>query len=116
MKISAYVVTLNEEERLPKTLEQLKKVSDEIIVVDSGSTDKTVEIAESFGANVIHNEWVTYCEQKFFAEQQCKNDWVLLIDADEVLSDKLVKEINSLTGNEDFAGYKITIEIGRAHV
>ena len=57
VKISAYIVTLNEEKRLGKTLQALKKVADEIFVIDSGSTDKTQEIAEKYGANFLFHKW-----------------------------------------------------------
>lgn len=107
--LSVYVVTLNEEKRLTKTLKQAQKVADEIIVVDSGSTDKTVEIAQKHNAKVIHNEWKSYCDQKHFAEQQCSNDYVLMLDADEVLSDELVKEIKALKKNPQYNAYRTKI-------
>lgn len=109
MKLSAYVITLNEEKRLKKTLEALKKVADEIIVVDSGSTDKTEEIAHSFDCKFIYNKWVSYCDQKHFAQEQCKNDWVLMVDADEVLSLNLIKEINELKNNFNCDAYNVKI-------
>ena len=108
-KLSVYIVTYNEEKRLERTLKAAQKVADEIIVVDSGSTDKTVEIATKNGAKVIYNEWKTYCDQKHFAQNQCANDWVLLIDADEVLSDDLVEEINKLKSKPLHNAYKIKI-------
>ena len=63
VRLSCYIITFNEEKRLARTLNKIKDVADEIIVVDSGSTDNTVEIAEKDGAKVIFNEWKTYCEQ-----------------------------------------------------
>ncbi len=96
IKISAYIVTLNEELRLEKTLQAVSQVADEIIVVDSGSTDKTEEIAKKYNAEFVFHKWKSYCDQKSFAEQKCSNDWVLLVDADEVLSDNLIKEIKQL--------------------
>lgn len=109
MKLSVYIVTLNEEQRLNRTLIQAAKVADEIIIVDSGSTDNTVNIAHKHGAKVIFHEWESYCKQKHFAEQQCKNDWVLLLDADEVLSDALVAEINNLGNKPKYNAYRIKI-------
>ena len=110
MLLSVYLITKNEEQRLEKTLAQAAKVADEIVVVDSGSTDNTLKIAESFGAKTLHHDWVSYCEQKNFAEQQCANDWVLMLDADEVLSEELVEEINRLkSGEPEFNAYKIKI-------
>ena len=96
MKLSAYVITLNEEIRLEKTLQALSKVADEIIVVDSGSIDKTEEIAKKYNCKFIFHKWVSYSDQKYFAQEQCKNDYVLMIDADEVLSDELIIEITSV--------------------
>lgn len=110
MLLSVYLITKNEEQRLEKTLAQAAKVADEILVVDSGSTDNTLKIAKSFGAKTLHHDWVSYCEQKNFAEQQCANDWVLMLDADEVLSEELVEEINRLkSGEPEFNAYKIKI-------
>lgn len=108
-KLSVYIVTLNKQARLGTTLAAARQVADEIIVVDSGSTDKTCEIAESYGAKVIFHRWVSYCEQKNYAESQCRNDWVLLLDADEVLSPALIKEIKSLPDNPPFNAYKMKI-------
>ena len=109
INLSVYIITLNEEKRLAKTLKQAQKVADEIIVVDSGSTDKTLEIAKKHNAKIIHNDWKSYCEQKYFAETQCTNDYVLMLDADEVLSDKLVKEIKTLKKNPTHNAYRIKI-------
>lgn len=100
MKISAYLVTLNEEQRLEKTLKAVSKVADEIVVVDSGSTDKTEKIARKYKAKFIFHKWKTYCDQKSFAEKKCSNDWVLLVDADEVLSYELIKEIKQFKKSE----------------
>ena len=109
-KLSAYIVTLNEEARLEATLEAVSKVADEVIVVDSGSTDQTESIAKKYGAKFMFNKWETYCKQKSFAEQQCTNDLVLLIDADEVLSAKLITEINKIKQQDTTSdAYKIKI-------
>ncbi len=109
IKLSAYLVTLNEEKRLPKTLKALVEVADEIIVVDSGSTDKTEEIAQSYGAKFMYHPWKNISSQKHFAQNQCSNDWVLSLDADEVLSEKLIREINELKKNPKHNAYKLKI-------
>lgn len=96
LPISAFVICLNEAHRIGATLESLGQVADEIIVVDSGSTDGTPDIAAQYGAKVLHNKWPGYGPQKRFAEDQCTHDWVLNLDADEVLSDKLIEEIQIL--------------------
>ena len=90
--ISVFLITLNEAERLPPTLEALGW-ADEIVVVDSGSTDGTVEIAQAAGARVEHRDFEGYGPQKVFAEKLCTHDWVLNVDADEVVTPELAREI-----------------------
>ncbi len=90
--ISATVIALNEEKDLPRCLESLK-FCDEIILIDSGSTDRTVEVAKKYGAKVIQEPWRGYGAQKNFAMQQAKNEWVLNLDADEVVTTELKNEI-----------------------
>ena len=94
--ISAFIIVKNEEKRLLKTLSALKPWVDEIIVVDSGSTDRTMELARSLGAKVSYNEWRGYGSQKSFAERLCRNLWVLNVDADEVVTPELAAEIQAL--------------------
>ena len=110
MKISVYIITLNEEKRLNNTLQAVSQVADEIIVVDSGSTDKTEEIAKKYNTKFIFHKWISYCDQKYFAQEQCENDWVLMVDADEVLSQELINEIkNFKENNNDYQACKIKI-------
>jgi len=96
LPLSVYYITLNEELRLPESLAMVAGWVDEIIVVDSGSTDRTREIAEAAGARFVHNDWQGFACQKAFAASLCHNDWVLDLDADEVLSDELVGNIKAL--------------------
>jgi glycosyltransferase involved in cell wall biosynthesis len=84
-RLSAAIITKNEEKRLPDCLKSLS-FTEEIIVVDSGSTDKTVQIAQEFGCRVYQEDWKGYGPQKNSALAKCKNDWVLMLDADERLS------------------------------
>jgi glycosyltransferase involved in cell wall biosynthesis len=95
MLLSVAIVTLNEEENLERTLASVRW-ADEIVVVDSGSTDRTIEIARSFGARVIEREWPGFAVQKNFAIQQCSGMWVLSLDADEELTPELQIQIRSL--------------------
>ena len=104
-KLSLYVITLNEEKRLARTLASAKDLVDEIVIVDSGSTDKTLEIAESFGARIIFHKWESYGHQVKFAEEQCRYDWVIRLDADEVISDSLAQEISRIKLNATKDGY-----------
>ena len=99
MNISATIVTLNEERNIARALESLNCV-DEIVVVDSGSTDRTVEMATRRGVRVIQHEWPGYAAQKNFAAASAKHDWILSIDADEALSEELQAEVAQLRGLE----------------
>ena len=108
MKLSVGIITFNEEKILGKTLESVKKIADEIIVVDSNSTDKTVEIAESFGAKVYNETWKGFGPQKNSVIDKCLGEWILLIDADEELSPSLVEKILEIkNGKNEFEVYKI---------
>jgi len=93
--LSVAIVTLNEEETLARTLASVAW-AEEIIVVDSGSTDRTAEIARSFGARVIEREWPGFAAQKNFAIAQCTGTWVLSLDADEELTPELQQELKTL--------------------
>lgn len=97
MQLSVVIITHNEEANIGRTLASVQPlVSDgkgEIIVVDSGSTDRTVEIAKSFGAKVFVEEWKGYAAQKNSAIDKAEGDWILSLDADEEVSAELRKEI-----------------------
>ncbi|HEX5282834.1 MAG TPA: glycosyltransferase family 2 protein [Bryocella sp.] len=93
--LSVAIITLNEEANLARTLESVSW-ADEIIVVDSGSTDRTAEIARDRGARVIDHLWTGFAAQKNFALSQCTGDWVLSLDADEELSTDLQFQMQSL--------------------
>ncbi len=86
---SAVVVARDEEHIIARCLRPLLKVADEVLLVDSGSKDRTPTIAESLGARLIHTEWQGYAQTKNFANQQARHDWILSIDADELLSEEL---------------------------
>ena len=88
-RISACVITLNEERHLPRALASLQPVADEIVVVDSGSTDRTEAVAREHGAQFFTRTWTSYSDQKNFAAQCARNDWILSLDADEELSSAL---------------------------
>lgn len=95
MKLSAALITLNEEDNLARTLEPLQGLADEIVIVDSGSTDRTLEIARAAGAKVFQEDWKGYVEQKNSAFAKCSGDWILNLDADEVLTPELAEEIRA---------------------
>jgi glycosyltransferase involved in cell wall biosynthesis len=90
--ITATIITLNEESRIAAALSSLA-CCDEILIVDSGSTDRTREVASRMGAQVISHPWEGYSLQKNFAAERAANDWILSIDADERLSIELANEI-----------------------
>lgn len=106
-KLSVYIVTLNEELRLEKTLKAAKQVADEIIIVDSGSTDKTEKIAKEYGVKFVFHKWKNISSQKQYAQNLCKNDYVLWLDADEVLSPELIKEVNDAMKNPLYHVYSM---------
>jgi glycosyltransferase involved in cell wall biosynthesis len=99
VKISACLIVCNEEKNLARCLQSVAPVVDEIVVVDSGSTDRTIDIARSFGARVIVQPWLGYVGQKNFALEQALHPWVLSIDADEELSPELAAAIARLRGD-----------------
>src|ERR1039457_4510126 len=95
MKITATIITLNEERNVARAVESLR-CSDEILIVDSGSTDRTVELAEKLGVRVLEAGWLDYAAQKNWAAEYASNDWILSLDADEALSESLEAEIWNL--------------------
>jgi glycosyltransferase involved in cell wall biosynthesis len=104
--IAAIVVSLNEEEKISDCLDSLSFV-DDIVVVDSGSVDRTVEICKAKGARVFHNEWKGYIEQKNFALGLADHEWTLSLDADERISAALRAEIIEEMKNPRADGYLI---------
>jgi len=99
LPLSVFIIAKNEARCIGQVIDSVRHIADQIIVVDSGSTDRTCEIANAKGAEVIYNEWAGYGQQKRFAENQCRNDWLLNLDADEVLSQGLQTEIMALFAN-----------------
>jgi glycosyltransferase involved in cell wall biosynthesis len=96
MNISVVIITLNEERRLPDALASVRPVADEIVVVDSLSQDKTVEVARAFGAAVYSQKFESYSAQKNLANRKANGDWILSLDADERLSPELQAAILAL--------------------
>lgn len=106
VRLSAAVIAKNEEEKIGRCLASLS-FADEIVVVDSGSTDRTIEIAEAAGAKVVHHEWEGHIQQKNFAIDQTTGEWVLSVDADEIVSPELRESILKAVENPDAEGYAV---------
>lgn len=111
-KLSVVIITYNEERNIKRCLDSVKSIADEIIVVDSFSTDKTKDICTEEGVKFIQMEWLGYSEQKNYANTLAVNDWILSIDADEALSEELldsVKKIkDSLNDNAVYSMHRLT--------
>ena len=109
MKISACIIAFNEEKNIASAIESVDW-ADEILLVDSHSTDKTREIAASLGAKVLNQEWLGFAGQKQFAIDNAAFDWILSLDSDERISPKLKDEIHNLKAvsvNDLADGYKL---------
>src|SRR5688572_2895484 len=96
LPLSVFIIARNEADRLGETLRAVRGLTDDLVVVDSGSTDGTQVLAESLGARVVHHDWAGYGPQKRFAETLCRHEWLLNLDADEVVPPDLSAEIASL--------------------
>lgn len=100
MKISFCLVTLNEEANLPRCLRSCTDLADEMVILDSGSTDGTERIAREFGARFIHQDWLGYVGQKNKVLSLAQHEWVFSLDADEELSPALRDEVRALKLSE----------------
>lgn len=106
VNISATIITVNEEHAIARAIGSLT-FCDEVVVVDSGSTDRTVELAASLGARVVHNSWPGYANQKNLAAASATHDWILSIDADEAVGPELAASIRRWKAEEPrCAGYE----------
>ena len=96
MTLSVCIITLNEEANIPRTLQSVKEIADEIVIVDSGSTDKTLALAQGFGAKVFVEAWKGFARQKNSSLEKASCDWILSLDADEEVSPELAASIKAL--------------------
>ena len=101
MRLSVAMITMNEERILEKTLESVKDIADEIVIVDSGSTDRTEEIAKKYGAKFYVESWKGYGPQRNSAIDKASGEWILNIDADEEISPELQKRILEIKNSKD---------------
>jgi len=108
--LSVTIVAQDEERTIADVLAAVAGLADEVVFLDSGSTDRTIEIAQKFGVSFYHQDWLGYAAQKNLAIDLASGDWILSLDADEVLTPALAAEIRSLMGRgipEGVAGFKI---------
>jgi len=108
IKASVYIICQNEEKHIARVLESIKDF-DEIIIVDSGSSDKTLEIAKEYTNKIHHQEWLGFAGQKEYAKNLCTNEWVLNLDSDEELSSELKDEIEKVIKDDKIDGLDIRI-------
>lgn len=109
MKSSIVIITLNSQKYLDEVLSSCK-FADEIVIVDSGSTDDTLKIAQKHNANIIQQEWLGFGKQKQFGVNAAKNDWVFVLDSDEIISKELKTEILKTLEKPKFKAYKVARE------
>lgn len=105
--LSVVIITFNEEANIARCLQALGEVADEVLVVDSCSTDRTVAICHEHGARVVQNAFAGYVAQKNFATDQARFDHVLQLDADEVLTDELRRSIQAVKADWQHAAYSL---------
>ncbi len=105
--LSVLILTKNEEKNIKRAIKSVLSIADEIIVLDSGSTDKTVEIAKNLGAKVYFRDFDNYPSQVNYGLSLCSGDWILVLDADEELSDQLQESIKKELKNSTFDCYEI---------
>ena len=106
-RLSIIIITLNEEKNLARCLDSVQGVADEIIVVDSYSTDNTAAIAAQYNAKVIQQSFIGYGEQKNFATQQAAHNWILSLDADEALTPELIQSIQEVKKAPQYNVYQM---------
>ncbi len=105
LKLSVVIITFNEEKNIKRCLDSIKEIADDIVVIDSFSTDKTKEICIASGARFIQNKFNGHIEQKNWAISQAEYNHILSLDADEALDDHLIKEITQIKNNWTADGY-----------
>jgi glycosyltransferase involved in cell wall biosynthesis len=105
LPISVFIVCFNEESNIRRVLESCSDMA-EIVVVDSGSTDRTVAISKEYTSKVFFNEWPGYAKQKAFAMSLCENEWVLNLDADEQLLVPLVKRFKEVIKKDHYTSVR----------
>ena len=109
-KISAFIITKNEENKIERTLKNIKSLVSDIVIIDGYSTDKTCKIARRYGARIIKSRFAGFDKEKNKGIAACKNEWVLDIDADEILYPETIAEIKRILENPKFDAYALQRE------
>ncbi|MFT7823754.1 MAG: glycosyltransferase family 2 protein [Sulfurimonas sp.] len=108
LPVSVYIICQDEEQHIRRVLESVKAF-EEVVIVDSGSTDRTLEIAKEYTDKIFHQGWLGFSKQKEYAKSLCSNEWVLNLDADEELSGELEEEIKETIKEDTVDGLDIKI-------
>ncbi|WP_045835986.1 glycosyltransferase family 2 protein [Hyphomicrobium sp. 99] len=111
--VSCFIISKNEGDRIGRTIRSVRPWVDEVVVIDSESSDDTVSVALAEGCRVITQSWLGFGSQKRFGEDQCRNNWVFNLDADEVVTPQLAREIIAMFANGDpvFVAYGMPIQM-----
>lgn len=107
MKISAAIITFNEERNIARCIESVLRIADEIIVLDSFSSDKTQQICESYKVKFVQREWEGYAASKNYLNEICQHDYILSLDADEALDNEMIGEVEKLKSLESPQMYAV---------
>lgn len=107
---SVYILACNSARYLPRVLDSVREFA-EIVIVDSGSQDETLDIAEQYGCRIYRNEWPGFAKQKAYAKSLCSHDWLLDLDSDEEVDLSLLQDIKKFLVNEkdDYEGLEVRI-------
>lgn len=110
--LSVFIIAKNEADRIPAVIKSVIDWVDEVIVIDSGSEDNTEKVSQQLGAKVLYHEWKGYGPQKVYGQSECRNDWILNLDADEEVSPRLAQEIQALFNKQHtHKAYRFPIKI-----
>jgi glycosyltransferase involved in cell wall biosynthesis len=112
LPLSVFIIAKNEADRIGRTIMAIRALSDDVLVIDSGSSDGTQELAESLGARVLYRPFDGYGAQKRYGEEQCRHEWLLNVDADEVVPERLaaaIRAVFAVPGGPDRDAYRLGI-------
>ncbi len=105
--LSVTIITLNEEKKISQCLKSVQDLDAEIILIDSGSTDQTLEIAKKYQTKIFHRDFDNFANQKSWAASKATKNWILSVDADEIITSELAREIKQAIKNQYYSGFLI---------